>query len=224
MQRGLRDYLMKLKVGKNRLSKLKKEQLKLAKKVIIEDKVDIKELKLIGGCDQAFFDDKIISSIIILNKELDIIEKKYSISKINFPYIPGFLSYREVPSVIKTYKKLKYKPDILLCDFNGILHPIGIGAASHLGVLLDTCTIGVAKSLLCGKIKGDYVFINNKKVGYQLKTDKFKPIYISPGNKISLKTSIEIVKKLIIKNRLPEPIRLAHLYANEAKKNMSNLQ
>lgn len=215
---------MKLKVGKNRLSELKKEQLKLAKKVIIEDKVDIKEIKLIGGCDQAFFNDKIISSIIILNKKLALIEKKYSVSKINFPYIPGFLSYREVPSVIKTYKKLKYKPDILLCDFNGILHPRGIGAASHLGVLLDICTIGVAKNLLCGKIKNDYIYLNNEKIGYQLKTGKFKPIYISPGNKISLKTSVEIVKKLIIKNRLPEPLKLAHLYANEVKKNMSNLR
>lgn len=197
---------------------LKEEQLKLAKKVILKDKFS--RIKLIGGCDQAFIKNKIISIIIVLDyKSLEIIEKKYSVLNSTFPYIPGYLSYREVPPIIKTYKKLKHKPDILLCDFNGILHPSFIGAASHLGVLLSICTIGVAKNLLCGKIKNNYIFINNKKVGYKLKNN-FKPLYISLGHKISLKTSIKIIKKLIKNNRLPEPIRLAHEYANELKRSI----
>lgn len=201
------------------LSKLKKEQIKLSNEVILKDSIKINKIKMIGGCDQAFFKDKIISAIIIFKyPSLEIIEKKYSIVKEKFPYIPGYLSYREVPSIIKTYKKLKNKPHILLCDFNGILHPRKIGAASHLGVLLDICTIGVAKNLLCGKVKKDYVYIDNEKTGYQLKGRDFKPIYISPGNKISLRTSVRIVKRLIKNNKLPEPLRLAHNYANEIKR------
>lgn len=201
------------------LAKLKEEQLKLAKKVILEDSIKINKIEKIGGCDQAFFKDKIISVIIIFRyPSLEIIEKKYSIVKEKFPYIPGYLSYREVPSIIKTYKKLKNKADVLLCDFNGILHPRKIGAASHLGVLLGICTIGVAKGLLCGKVKKNYVYLGKEKVGYELKRGNFKPIYVSPGNKISLKTSIKIVKRLIKKNKLPEPLRLAHLYANEMKR------
>jgi len=200
------------------ISKLKNEQLKLAKKVITEDK--IKKIKTIAGCDQAFFNNKIISAIIVFDyKKLSIIEKKYTISKIDFPYITSYLSYREVPAIIKTYKKLKNKPDIMLCDFNGILHPRRIGAASHLGVLLGIVTIGVAKSLLLGKIKNNKVYVNKEQRGYVIKNKKYKEIYVSPGNNISLKTSIRIVKKLI-KNRLPEPIRLSHQYANEIKRKL----
>lgn len=201
------------------LSKLKKEQIKLSKKIMLNDSIKINKIKIIGGCDQAFYKDKIISAIIIFKfPSLEIIEKKYSIIKESFPYIPGYLSYREVPPIIKTYRKLKNKPDILLCDFNGILHPRKIGAASHLGVLLNICTIGVAKSLLCGEVKKSYVYLDKEKVGYELKRENFKPIYISPGNKISLESSVKIVKGLIKENKLPEPLRLAHLYANEIRK------
>jgi len=194
---------------------LKNEQLKLAKKVITKDK--FKRIRLIGGCDCAFVKDKVISAIIICDKDMDIIEKKYSISKIKFPYIPGFLSYREVPSLIMTYKKIKNKPDILICDCNGILHPRRLGAASHLGVLLNKTTIGVAKSLLLGKIKNNYIYVNNEKRGFRLKNKNFKAVYISPGHKILLRTSIKIIKKLFKEHRLPEPLYLAHKYANEVK-------
>ncbi len=201
---------------KIKLDKLKKEQILLSKKIILKDSV--KKIKTIGGCDNSFFSDKVISVIVVLNyKNLRIIEKKNTISKANFPYIPGYLSYREVPPIIKTYKKLKNKPDILLCDFNGVLHPRKIGAASHLGLLLNIPTIGVAKNLLCGKIKDNYVFVNNEKRGYALKNKNYKPIYISPGHKITLEKSIKIVKHCL-KNKIPEPIRLAHNFANKKKK------
>ena len=197
------------------IKKLKEEQIRFAKKVILHD--TIKKISLIGGCDQAFFDDKIISVIVVLDyKSLEFIERRYFITKTTFPYIPGYLSYREVPAIVNVYKKLEHKPDVLLCDFNGILHPRFIGAASHLGVSLDIVTIGVAKSLLCGDIKKNYVYIKGRKVGYVIRSKKYSSIYISPGNKISLDTAVKIVKK-IRKHKLPEPIRLAHLYANTIK-------
>jgi len=205
------------------LNRLKNEQLLLAKKIILKDSV--KKIKTIGGCDNAFFKDKIISAIVVLDyKTLEIIEKKNIISKIKFPYIPGYLSYRELPGIIKTYKKLKNKPNILLCDFNGILHPRKIGAASHLGIKLDIPTIGIAKNLLCGKKTNNYVFVNNEKRGYVLKRKKYKPIFISPGHKITLNTSVKIVKRCL-KNKIPEPIKLAHNFANKIKdENKKNKQ
>lgn len=209
------DMISLVQQKKKVFDKLKKEQLTLQKKIILKD--SIKKIKTIAGCDQSFVKNKIISAIVVLNyKNLEIIEKKNTISKVSFPYIPGYLSYRELPAIIKTYKKLKIKPDVLLCDFNGILHPRGLGAASHLGVLLNICTIGVAKNLLCGTIKNKFVFVNDEKKGYALKNKNYKVIYISPGNKITLKTSIKIVK-YCIKNKLPEPIKLAHYYANTLK-------
>lgn len=199
------------------LEKLRKEQLKLAKLVIIEDKFS--NIDTVGGCDQAFFDNKIISAIVICDyKTMNVLEKQYSVVKARVPYIPGYLSYREGPAIIKTYKKLKKRPDILLFDSNGILHKLRIGMASHVGVLLDQVTTGVAKHLLCGKVKGKRIFVNDEMRGFILKTKKsYRPLYVSPGHKVSLKTSLKIVKHCLRNHKLPEPLRFAHLYANEVK-------
>lgn len=184
-----------------------------------------KKIKIVGGVDQSFIgEDKIISSIVVCNySDMKIIEKYYSILKTIFPYIPGFLSFREGPAIIKTFKKLKDKPDLLLIDGNGILHPRGIGLASYVGISLDIPTIGVAKSLLCGEYKqvknvGEYskIIYKNKTVGYAYKSKKdCKPIFISPGHKVNLTKSLEIVKECIRGFRIPEPIRLSHHFSNE---------
>ena len=202
---------------KNKLKKLEKEQIKLAKKVVTKD--SFKNINYIGSCDQAFKKDIVFSVILIFDYgSLTILEKKDAKLKAKIPYIPGYLSFREASSIIHAYKKLKIRPDILLVDANGILHPRRIGMASHIGVLLDVPTIGVAKSLLCGKIKGNKVFVNNEVRAFQLFTKKkCNPIYVSPGHKISLRTSVKIVKKLVKDHKLPEPLRLAHLFVNELK-------
>lgn len=197
------------------LKKLEKEQLELARKVITKD--SFKKITYIASCDQAFKDNIIFSVILVFDYEsLTVLEKKDSKLKAKIPYIPGYLSFREAPSIVAAYKKLKIKPDLLLVDANGILHPRRIGMDSHIGILLDIPTIGVAKSLLCGKTKGNKVIVNNEIRAIQLSTKKgCNPIYVSPGHRVSLKTSVKIVRKLVKDHKLPEPLRLAHLFVSE---------
>jgi deoxyribonuclease V len=146
--------------------------------------------------------------------------------KINFPYIPGLLSFREIPMLLKAWKKLKQKPDVLVVDGVGIAHPRRMGIATHLGLILGLPTIGCSKKVLYGAYEepgeqqGDFTFITdpktNGKIGAALRS-KFgvKPIFISPGHLITLNESISIVKNCIKKHRLPEPTRLAHIAVNE---------
>ncbi len=135
---------------------------------------------------------------------------------VNFPYISTYLSFREFPIIEKVINDaiktgIEKSKILLMVDRNRILHERGIGIASHIGVSLDIATIGIAKSLLCGEIKDDNVFITGWLVG-----EKIEKIYVSPGHKISLETAVEIVKKFL-KYNVPEPIRMAHIYANGMK-------
>ena len=203
------------------IRKLEEEQIKLAKKVIVKD--DFEKTERIAGVDQAFADGNVISGIVVCSyKDLNLIEKKYAVVKAKFPYLSGFLSYRESPAIIEAFNQLENKPDILIVDGNGILHPRRIGMASHLGILLDIPTIGVAKRLIAGEVREGTVYIEKEARGYELATrEHSKPLYISPGYKVSLKTSLEIVKKCIkFPHKLPEPLYLAHRYANKIKENL----
>lgn len=200
---------------------LKKEQLKLAKKVTVKD--DFDEINYIGGCDQAFTDNKVISAVVVLDyKTLKIVEKKYAVADAPIQYIPGFLSYRESPAVVEAVSKLDQKPDILMVDGNGILHPRKIGMASHLGILLDMPTIGVAKKLLLGEEKDGKIMVEGEARGAILKTKEHaKPIYISPGHRTSLKTAEEVVKRCMVeKHKMPEPLHEAHKYSNKVRDRM----
>ena len=201
------------------IKKLKEEQLKLAKKVVVKD--DFSEINTIGGCDIAYTKENMIAIVVVLDyKTLKLIEAKHVITQPRMPYIPTFLSYREAPAVIEAFNLLENKPDILMCDANGILHPRRIGCASHIGLLLDLPTIGVAKKLLCGEVKEDKVFFEDEQRAFILRTKQHaKPLYISPGHKISLKTSLEVVKHCIKEgSKLPEPINLAHKFTIKLKK------
>ena len=203
------------------IRKLEEEQIKLAKKVIVKD--DFEKTERIAGVDQAFANGNVISGIVVCSyKDLNLIEKKYAVVKAKFPYISGFLSYRESPAIIEAFNQLENKPDILIVDGNGILHPRRIGMASHLGILLDIPTIGVAKRLIAGEVREGTVYIEKEARGYELATrEHSKPLYVSPGYKVSLKTSLEIVKKCIkFPHKLPEPLYLAHRYANKIKENL----
>ncbi|MBS3102324.1 endonuclease V [Candidatus Woesearchaeota archaeon] len=205
------------------INKIKEEQVKLAKKVIISDAFD--KIETIAGVDQAFIGEDVISGIAVCSyKELMSIEKKYAVARAKIPYIPGFLFYREGPAIIEAFSKLENKPDILIVDGNGILHPRRFGMASHIGILLDTATIGVAKSLIGGEVKEGTIYMEKEARGYELRArEHSKPIYVSPGHKISLKTSMEIVKKCIkFPHKLPEPLHLAHRHANKAKEDLEN--
>lgn len=200
---------------------LKKEQLKLAEKVITSD--SIKNIKTIAGADQAYIGNKVISAIAVCDyKGLKLIEEKHAVVDAKIPYKSGFLFYRDGPAVMEAFNKLENKPDVLIVKANGILHPRRIGMASHLGILLDIATIGAAKNLMLGEVREKTIYVEKEARGYELITrEHARPIYISPGNKISLKTSLEIVKNSLRQpHKLPEPLHLAHKHGNKVRKEL----
>jgi deoxyribonuclease V len=168
--------------------------------------------------------------IIFKFPNLKIIERQSFVASINFPYIPGLLTFREGPSILSAFKKIKNEPDIILFDGQGIAHPRRMGIATHLGLFLNRPTIGCAKSRLSGKYtsvgeqKGDYTPLKEGEevLGVVLRTRKgVKPIFLSPGHKIDLPNSIEIVLKCIVKYRLPLPVREAHIFVNQIRNDFS---
>jgi deoxyribonuclease V len=169
-------------------------------------------LKRIGGLDVAYFDDRAIGSCAIVDCEtLKTLETITVLTKVTTPYMPGFLAFREAPIMVKTAKRLNLKPDVYLVDGQGIAHPRRFGLASHVGVLLDSPTIGVAKSRLYGEIEGGVLYGEERDVlGALFATKRSgKTLYISIGHKISLEDALRIVSRCTI-NSGPEPLRVAH--------------
>lgn len=207
------------------LRKLREEQEKLASKVSLED--GFKEVKSVGGIDVAYKDEKAFAACVVMNSEgTKIIEERRLSGKVSFPYVSTYLSYRELPMVKKVYANLKEKPDVLMIDGNGILHPRRIGIASHAGVEMNVPTIGIAKRLLMGKLGkvpekiGDFSSIlhEGSVLGMALKSSKSENyVYVSPGHMVSMRTSLELSKKLCF-HRVPEPTRRAHRMAAELRR------
>lgn len=160
--------------------------------------------------------------VVLRYPELSPVETKVVTGKLDFPYIPGLLSFRESPLILAACEGLSIAPDLLLVDGQGIAHPRRFGLASHLGLLLNLPTIGCAKSLLCGTHEtpgvepGSYaeVMDRGEVIGAALRTKLgVKPIYVSIGHKVDLQTAVHWVKNCCRGYRLPEPTRLAHLAA-----------
>lgn len=161
--------------------------------------------------------------VVLSYPELELAEVSTVEQALGFPYIPGLLSFRESPLVLAACRKLTVVPDLLLVDGQGIAHPRRMGLASHLGLLLDTPTIGCAKSRLCGEhgsvgaAPGDHAEIrdNGEVIGVALRTRAdTAPLYVSIGHKVDLAAAIKWVLACCRDNRLPEPTRLAHLAAS----------
>ena len=160
--------------------------------------------------------------VVLSYPDLSLVETKAVQGELELPYIPGLLSFRESPLILTACEQLTVTPDLILVDGQGIAHPRRLGLASHLGLFLNTPTIGCAKSLLCGRheIPGDepgsYAEIvdGDDTIGVALRTRPgVKPIYVSIGHKIDLQTAIHWVLECCCGYRLPEPTRLAHLAA-----------
>jgi len=206
------------------LKKLKDEQYKLSKKIILDD--DFETPERICGVDVAYAGDTAFCALVIINyDDMELMELKTKKTQVVFPYIPTYLAYREFDAIKILVKNLKKDKDVLLVDASGILHPRGLGLASHVGIKLDLITIGVTKSLLCGKLEktperiGTFseIIYKDEIRGYGLKTSESKKlIYVSPGHRISLETSLSITKKISFK-RIPEPLRLTHINAKKFK-------
>ncbi|KAF5416980.1 MAG: Endonuclease V [Candidatus Methanogaster sp.] len=195
----------------------------------IEDRFD--EIRTIAGVDQAFFDDKVISGIVTLDYET--MEEKshtYAIVATEFPYIPTFLAFREGKAIVSAYRKLARKPELLMIDRCGINHPRSAGLATHIGVALDIPTIGVSKSILCGTSEQpagagmvQLLMYGGRQIGWMLKSkENCNPIIVAPGHRVSMESSIEIVKHCLRGYKLPEPTRQAHIYANLIKRTHDN--
>lgn len=201
------------------LEKLKREQLKLAKNLEIRDSMDFNLAERIAGIDNVFFKNQIISAVIVLAGD-EILEQEYFVDKIKFPYISGFRAYRELPVMISAFDKLDEKPDVVFIKGQGILHPRGLGLASHFSLSTNVPTVGIADSLLVGEVEGDSVFLDVKLSGKVMATKKgAKPIYVSPGNMISVSTAAQLVKKFTVyPHKFPEPLRLVKKYSKEVRK------
>ena len=193
-------------------------QNEFSKKVITHDYLNNNNIRNVCGIDVSYKDLNAFCSAVIINKNtLEIIEIVNEKSTISYPYIPGLFMLREGEPLLKIVRLLKNLFDVLLIDGHGILHPRQYGLASYVGIMIDKPTIGVAKNLLCGSIlESSYVEYNKTILGYTIKKNNKKNIYVSVGHKISLETSIDIVKKLTKKSEfIPEPLRIADIYSKK---------
>ncbi len=195
------------------LKALREEQNEIKNKLIIHDVFDS---NIVGGVDLSYSGRTAFGALVIMNtrgKMKEVITKKM---RVDFPYIPTYLAFREAPLISMLLREIDDEI-ILFVDGNGILHPRYAGVATHVGVKNDVPTVGVAKSLLFGKVVENRVIVNDKQVGWFIKSGRKRGIYISPGHRVSLGTSLKLVKNFL-KYKIPEPLRLAHIYANEMRK------
>ena len=204
---------------KENYTKIIELQKEFSKKVITHDYLNNNNnIRNVCGIDVSYKDLNAFCSAVIINKNtLEIIEIVNEKSTISYPYIPGLFMLREGEPLLKIVRLLKNLFDVLLIDGHGILHPRKCGLASYVGIMIDKPTIGVAKNLLCGSIlESSYVEYNKTILGYTIKKNNRKDIYVSVGHKISLETSIDIVKKLTKKSEcIPEPLRIADIYSKK---------
>lgn len=180
-------------------------------------------IRYVAGVDVAQNEEFLFGCIGVFTfPSLYIVDEAYAQTSSTFPYIPGFLSFREIPVILKTYKKLRKKPDLILVDGQGIAHPRTLGLASHIGVMVRKPTIGCAKSHLYGDYtvprvgRGSYTYIRDgkKKVGIVLRTRKnVRPLFVSPGNLVGIDDCRTYVLASTPKYRIPEPLRYAHTMA-----------
>lgn len=199
-------------------------QLSLAAQVVTEDRYG--PLRTVAGIDVGFEQGNTITraAVALLSyPQLELIEYALARRPTGFPYVPGLLSFREVPAVLDALAALRGRPDMLLCDGQGIAHPRRLGIAAHLGVLCDIPAIGVAKSRLVGvhgivpDQRGAWVPLRagEEIIGAVLRTRRgVKPLYISAGHRIGLTSALAIVLACTTRYRLPETTRWAHRLAS----------
>lgn len=184
------------------------------------------EIKSVAGIDVGYRSNGAITqaAIVTLNyPDLVQIETSTALTPTSFPYIPGLLSFRELPAILEAFHKLRTKPDLLLCDGHGYAHPRRFGLACHLGVTVEIPSIGVGKTRLIGEHRsleskrGSWTPLvdEGEIIAAVLRTrENVKPIFVSIGHRISLESAIALVLNCAPKYRLPEPIRQAHALAS----------
>ncbi|MBV9159480.1 MAG: deoxyribonuclease V [Candidatus Kaiserbacteria bacterium] len=202
----------------------------------LREKIELTPLprppQAIAGADISFsrYSDIFHAAVVVFSfPDLVEIDRSFHTMRVSFPYVPGYLSFREVPAIAEAFEKLKKKPDVLVMDGHGIAHPRRLGVATHLSLAIDTPTIGCAKSKLYGEYKAPAAapgctapLIDPKTgdtLGALLRTKaKCKPIFVSPGNRITLDESLEIIRACVRDYRIPVPTRRAHELVNEFRR------
>jgi len=197
------------------------------------------ERPLVAGIDQAFLDDRAISAVVCLRGG-EVVERAHAVTDLSVPYIPGLLSFREGGPILDAFEALDAEPDLVVFDGSGRIHFRQAGLATHLGVVLDVPSVGVAKSLLCGRVEGDVAgqpegwrapVVANERVdapdgtviGHAYQSRQYEsnpiinPLYVSPGHRVDAEMAVGLIERLCAGYKLPEPTRRADAYADECK-------
>lgn len=204
------------------LGKLKQEQIKLSKSIELKDKLDLSSINRICAIDNLIIKNQIISAVVIVDKNLEVIEEAYFLDKLRFPYISEYKAYRLLPSMNLALSKIKEKPDITLIEGEGINHP-RLGIASHFSIASGIPSIGVSDILFEGnKIENGNVLSEKKVTGKVLiSKEGSRPLFICPGNNITIESAYNFVKTLIREpHKMPEPMHIARKYAKGIQKEL----
>lgn len=207
------------------LEELKVLQFEIAKRVDLRDRYRIEDIKYVIGVDQTFFGEKVVSCAVKFEfPSLIEIERNYSIDEISFPYIPGFLMFREGEPAIRAVKRLISERCVIIVDGSGIAHPRRCGLATYIAIKTETPAIGVTKKKLYGEVHGERfpkaIKDRGETIGYVFKAcENCKEIYISPGSFISPETALEVIK-ICTKNNLPLPIKYAHDFGQKLRQKL----
>lgn len=192
-------------------------------------------VKTVGGADISYDknSESVYAGIYILSyPNLSEIARCGISTRVDFPYVPGLLAFRELPPLEKAWNLLKIKPDVLIMDGHGIAHPRRMGIATHFGIIADQPTIGCAKNILIGDYeepdsgKGSFSYIKEEGecIGIVLRSrTKVRPIFVSPGHKVSFRDSRKIVMQCLTKYKLPKTTRMAHNFVNRLRRGEANL-
>ena len=186
-------------------------------------------MKTVAAGDVAYGrgDDMTYAAFLLFTyPDLALLESASAKGRASFPYIPGLLTFREAPVLLKAYSKLKARPDLILIDGQGIAHPRFMGIAAHIGLILDLPAIGCAKSRLIGtheqlaldRGKAVPLLVGDRTAGMVLRTRAgVNPVYVSPGHEMDMETSVKIVLSLCRGYRIPEPLRQAHIFVSKLR-------
>jgi deoxyribonuclease V len=194
---------------------------------------------LVAGVDQAFLDGRAVSAVVCLRGG-EVVERTHAVTDLSIPYVPGLLSFREGGPILAAFERLEATPDLVVFDGSGRIHYRQAGLATHLGVVLDVPSVGVAKSLLCGRVDaetdgrpegwraavradGEVDAPEGTVLGYAYQSRQYdsnpviNPLYVSPGHRVSAETAVDLIERLGGDYKLPEPTRLADAYADDCK-------
>jgi deoxyribonuclease V len=207
------------------LGRLRALQRRCARRVILRD--GVRKPRTVAGVDVSYHENHAVAAAVLMDAEtLDMIAEAIVEVEVTFPYIPGYLAFRELPPLLVALRSLPAKPSLLFVDGHGILHPAKCGIAAQLGITAKVPTIGIGKSYLVGDFDSKNlrrgaavpVRIGGRIMGYAFRSSESRhPIFVSPGNLITVKTALRLTRAVCL-SRVPEPIRLAHVMATEKRK------